>query len=140
MVLLPPISVTPEDLIEWDRLGKELARIKAAEMLLRVKIFGCYFPTPVEGTNDYPLANGYVLKGKYTINREVDEGAFKVLSDELRKQNIIPEKLVQYKPSLVLREYRGLTAEEMHLFDQCLVIKPGAPAMEIVLPKKAQPK
>ena len=35
-----------------------------------------------------------------------------------------------------IKEYRELTAEQTQLFDQCLIVKPGSPALEIVLPKK----
>lgn len=138
MTSIPANTITPADLIEWDRLQEELKRIKTAEMLLRQKIFAAYFPTPKEGTNDAPLAAGWVLKGKYTINREVDPGALGALRPQLVEAGIKADDLVQYKPSLVLKEYRTLTAEQAQLFDQVLIVKPGSPALEIVLPAKAK--
>lgn len=137
MTELPKNTVTQEDLTKWYELKEQLASIKASEMLLRQKIFAGYFPTPVEGTNDAPLADGYVLKGKYSITRDVDPGAIGALKDKLLEAGIKADALVQYKPSLVLKEYRTLTKEQQDLFDQCLIIKPGSPALEIVLPKKA---
>lgn len=138
MTQLPEHDVTLADLVEWDALRQQLARVKAAEMVLRTKIFKGYFPAPVEGTNNAPLANGYVLKGKFTITREVDPGALQALKDELLKAAISADKLVTYKPSLAVAEYRKLTAEQQHLMDQCLIIKAGSPALEIVLPAKAK--
>jgi hypothetical protein len=38
----------------------------------------------------------------------------------------------------VLKEYRTLPEEQHQLFDQCLIVKPGSPALEIVLPAKAK--
>lgn len=137
MTELPKNTVTQEDLTKWYELKEELARVKASEMLLRQKIFAGYFPAPVEGTNDAPLADGYVLKGKYSITRDVDPGAIGALKDQLLEAGIKADALVQYKPSLVLKEYRTLTKEQQDLFDQCLIVKPGSPALEIVLPKKA---
>lgn len=140
MTEIPPNVVTQDDLNEWYRLQAELKRIKASEMLLRTKIFGFFFKAPVEGTNDAPLADGWVLKGKYNITREVDPGALGAMTDKLREAGVVIEKLVQYKPSLVLREYRELSDVQRHLMDQALIIKPGAPALEIVLPAKNKPK
>ncbi len=146
MTNLPANTVTQADLEEWYRLQEQLKKIKASEMLLRQKIFGFYFQAPVEGTNSAPLADGWVLKGKHTINREVDPGALgamRVPDTETGKSRfdaagINVDKLIQYKPSLVLKEYRTLTDEQQKLFDQCLIVKPGSPSLEIVLPAKAK--
>lgn len=136
MVEVPENEVTQEDLSTWYEMAAQLKKLKAQEILLRKKIFGAAFPDPDEGTNNYDLADGYVLKGKHTIQRDIDEGAFGALKEKLREEKIIPEDLVQYKPSLVKREYNKLTEEEKQLFDQCLIVKPGSPALEIVLPKR----
>jgi hypothetical protein len=49
------------------------------------------------------------------------------------------DKLVKWKPEVAITEYRKLTEEERNRFDQCLVIKPGSPSLEIVIPKRAKP-
>ena len=136
MVELPENTVTAEDLSEWYRMQEELKKLKSREMLLRSKIFKFYFPNPDEGTNNHNMSDGYVLKGKHTINREIDPGAFQVLRKNFEAAGIHPDALVQYKPSLVKREYNTLTEEQKRLFDQALIVKPGSPALEIVLPKK----
>lgn len=136
MVEIPGNEATREDMAEWYRLQEQLKKLKAAEMLLRLKIFKFCFPAPKEGTNDLEMGDGYVLKGKHTINREVDQGAFQVLRKNFEEAGIHPDALVQYKPSLVKREYNTLTDEQRQLFDQALIVKPGSPALEIVLPKK----
>lgn len=146
MTTIPANAFDPNDLIEWDRLKKQLDAVKASEMLLRKKIFGCCFASPKEGTNDFALANGYVLKGDYKIDRTLDVGTFNALKaapaeglmSPLQQAGINPDKLVEYKPSLVLKEYRTLTDEQRKFFDQCLVIKPGAPSLKIELPAKAK--
>lgn len=140
MTLIPENTVTQEDLNKWYLLQAELKALKASEMLLRQKIFKFYFPTPIEGTNSSLLAEGWVLKGKYSIVRDVDEGALGAMKQALADAGIRSDDLVKYKPSLAVAEYRTLTAEQMQLFDQCLIIKPGSPALEIVLPAKAKSK
>lgn len=138
MTNIPANTVSQEDLAEWYRLQEELKKVKASEMLLRQKIFGAYFPSPTEGTNSAPLADGWVLKGKHTINREIDPGAFGAMKEQFAEAGIAADSMVQYKPSLVLKEYRTLTEEQRQLFDRALIVKPGSPALEIVLPAKAK--
>jgi len=135
---IPNNAVSQEDLVEWYRLQEELKRIKAVEIVLRQKIFGAYFPFPTEGTNSAPLADGWVLKGKYIINREIDLGSLGAMKEQFAQAGIATDSLVQYKPSLVLKEYRKLTEEQRHLFDRALIVKPGSPTLEIVLPAKAK--
>lgn len=138
MTNIPQNTVTQNDLNQWYLMQEELRKLKAAEMLLRQKIFSAYFPSPVEGTNSAPLADGWVLKGKYTITRDIDLGALNATRDKLVEAGIKVDSLVQYKPSLVLKDYRTLTAEQAKFFDQVLIVKPGSPALEIVLPAKAK--
>lgn len=137
MVEIPENEVTQADLSQWYTMQDELKKLRAAEMLLRQKIFKHFFPTPEEGTNNHELPDGWMLKGKHTVNRDIDQGAFQVLRQQFEEAGIHPDALVQYKPSLVKREYNTLTAEQRHLFDQALIVKPGSPSLEIVLPKRA---
>ena len=136
MVELPKDEFKQSDLEEWYRLKAELAAVKAKEMLLRTKIFKACFPAPKEGTNNYDLPDGYVLKAQYALNRDVDLAAFTVLKPVFMEHGIAADKLVRYKAELAKAEYNKLTEEERNIVDQMLVIKPGSPALEIVLPKK----
>lgn len=137
MVEIPENQVSQADLAEWYQLKAELSRVKSAEMLLRTKIFKAMFPAPEEGTNSYPMEDGYVLKAKHTISREIDQGTFQAMREKFAEHGINPDAVVRWKPSLEVKEYRHLTEEQIQLFDQCLIIKPGSPSLEIVKPKKA---
>jgi len=136
MTEIPENKVTQADLSAWYEMSQELKKLRAKEMVLRKKIFDGAFPDPKEGTNNYELADGYMLKAQYKLDRNVDPGALDALKDKLRENKINPDSLVQYKPSLVIKEYRHLTEEQHKLFDQCLIVKPGSPSLEIVLPKR----
>lgn len=129
-----------EKLFAWYDMQAKLKDLKTKEMALRKSLFGYYFPNPVEGTNDYELEDGYVLKGKYPIERGVEDARFRASLEEIRGQGINPESLVNYKPSLIKKNYNKMTDEERGYFDQFLIIKPGSPSMEVVLPAKNKPK
>ena len=145
MVELPKNDVTAADLVEWFRAKEELGRLKSKEALLRSKIFKGYFPVPEEGTNKAPLndGTGAEIKATHVINRSVDIGSL----DALKSLVVAPgsnlprfkfDELIKWKPELSISEYRKLTEEERHAFDQCLVIKPGSPQLEISIPKRAK--
>lgn len=148
MSAIPDNPVTMQDLMTWYVMVEDLAKLKANEVILRRKIFKHYFPTPDEGVNTHTLEDGYALKGDYKIDRKVDEAALVTLTPNFQEAGIKVDDLIRRKPELAVKEYRKLegdTSDEgkarLHLFDQCLIIKPSeTPALEIVLPKKAAGK
>lgn len=145
MVQIPENEVTQADLERWFVVKKQLNSIKTEEMFLRLKIYKGKFVThdadgneilPKEGTNAVDLADGFKLKAQRVVNREVDKATLEVMKEDFRKSGINPDLLIEYKPSLKVREYRTLTEEQRKLFDQALIIKDGSPQLEIVLPKR----
>lgn len=138
MVAVPANVATQADLETWFDMQGKLKRLKDDEMALRKRIFATYFPAPMEGTNTVPLQGGWVLKGGYPITREIDPGALGANKERFEEAKISVDSLVKYKPSLSVTEFKKLTAEEMSLFSACLIVKPGSPSLEIVLPAKAK--
>ena len=136
MVAIPENTVTMDDLIAWYKAKDELAKWKNIEALLRPKLFRHFFPDPEEGTNTYVLPDGYQVKGIRTISREIDPGAWTALVPQFQEKKINAEALIKRKPELIISEYRKLTAEEIHLVDQALIIKDGMPSLEIKPPAK----
>ena len=143
MTQVPENEVTQADINKWYELQAQLKSIKASEMLLRTKIYKGLFKDPVEGTNTIPLAGGWVMKAKRVIQRDIDVAALTINSanpelgpSRLELAGINVASLVKWKPELVLKNYRELTDEQKLIFNDCLVIKDGSPALEIVLPAK----
>lgn len=137
MTEIPAKTCTIEEISEWYQVNEQLAALKNKEMLLRKHIFDAKFPDPVEGTNNAELPDGWLLKAKYGLNRNLDIDALNQMATSLREAGIVPEKLVKWKPELELKEYKTLSAEQRTMFDHCLLIKPGTPSLEIVMPKRA---
>lgn len=132
---LPKPAVTVQTLSEWFNAKKELAALKSKEALLRSTIVKHFFPKLDEGTNkqfdDNLLGAGFRIVAKVPYTREIDAGVLEALLPQLREKKIDVSKLVRMKPELELKEYRKLTEEERHLFDQCLTIKEGSPQVAI---------
>lgn len=143
---IPQDALSSKEFFEWYEVAEQLAKLKQREHFLRMRVFRHMVPVPKEGTNTieldpHPLfagmqPTGYVLKAQHVISRDIDEGALSVLMPKLTENKIPVDKLIKRKPSLAVGEYRKLTAEETQLFDQVLIVKPGSPQLEIVLPKK----
>lgn len=139
MVAIPSNAVTMEDLGEWSALRDQLAAIKAKEMLLRTKIYGGMFAVPVEGTNTVALAMGWQLKAVRVVNRKVDLPVLQAMATvggALHTVNLRADDLINWKPEVNMTAYRQLTAEQRAVFDQCLEIKDGSPAVTLVAPKE----
>ena len=131
-------TVAQEDLNEWFGLASRLKTMKKREMELRKKIFTGAFPHPTEGTNSFALEGNYKLKGTYKLDRQVDMAAFQALSEEMKGADIAADGMIKLKPSLIASEYKRLNDEQRHVFDQCIIIKPGSPTLEIIPPKKKE--
>lgn len=148
MSTIPEDVLTANDLFAWYQMQDELSKLKRSEMLLRNRIFRHLFPLPTEGTNTLELdglpmlsglaPTGNVIKCVHKIQRDIDLAALTTLTAKFQENNLPLAKLVKYTPELVLKEYRKLTTEEAQLLDQALIVKPGSPAIEIVLPASAR--
>jgi len=123
------------DMNEWFALTQQLKPMKKREMELRKKIFNIAFPDPREGSNTFDLAGGFKLRGSYKLTRTIDEGALQAILPQLTEAGISSDAIVKHKVSLVLKEYTRLETDQRLLFDQCLVTKPGSPALEVIPPK-----
>jgi hypothetical protein len=143
----------PDKLFKAWRLEADgLEIFKAREMKMRKLVFKVYVPKPQEGTNNVQLTDGLTLKAVYKFNYKLDNDNDKVEAALKLVQTIggpegkvIAERLVAWKPTLVLREYDLLIEdaakekqkEQMLLaINQVITKTPATPALDVVEPKK----
>ena len=128
-------------LADWLAAKAEVASFKPIidkEMELRKAVMAEFFPLPKEGVNDFQLAEGWVLKGTYKLDRKVDMSAIPAVYAKLREMGVNPDPLLEYKASLVTSAYKAMATinpEAAHVFDQALTIKPASPTVELKAPK-----
>lgn len=135
MVDIPELEITQTDIQEWYKLQKELATLKQRESLMRDRIVRGVFKDLKEGTNNYSLGDGYVLKGTHTITRSVDVALLSQLQTSLVEKGVPVDSLIKQKPELVKSEYSKLPPELRHQFEQVLTIKPGSTSLKIEFSK-----
>lgn len=138
------------EMVLWHQKYEQLQLLRAEESAMRKRLFKEMFPSAQEGTNKFDFGNGYEVRGKQDINRDVSEQDYDALKasalaaqenrganiamtpDELKAWEAIPfDELLRWKPSLSLTAYRKLTPEQTHLVDQMLIIKEGSVSMEV---------
>lgn len=117
---------------ELDKYEDILEPLVKQEMELRKKVMEIAFPNGKEGTNNLEIWPGWTLKGTIKINRKVDEAALPAVKAQLQEIKVNADALIRWKAEVALKEYRGLTAEQQKIFEQCLEIKPAAPTLELV--------
>lgn len=125
-------------LTKWREAVQEIAELKKvieAERVLRQQVFNAFFPSPVEGTNNFSLPHDWLLKGTYKIERKIDEPVLSGVQEQLRSAKCNPDLLFKYEPKLQLSVYRKLTDEQRHLADMAIIAKPGMPSLELVQKK-----
>lgn len=159
MAEIPPNTITDvsAELAQWKHAKEQAAAWQAKERLMRARLFGHFFPAPTEGTNTVELPDGRKVKGKYPIDRKVDEGALDAFKgatvgsaraylqtlgfnvadkpDDMLVCDAIGlplGKLIKYSPELSVKPYRTLTEEQRKVFDTVLTVKPGSFAIEVV--------
>ena|ERR1700761_6153677 len=129
-----------ELLVHWQELRNKLDYYKNEEMEVRKEIVKRLFPNKSEGTNTVELGNGYQLKYVFKQNYKIDNKNIDNVLDEIAKTgnegSFIVERLVSWKPSLKLTEYRELDSKYKIIFDKVLTITDAAPDLEICEPKR----
>lgn len=124
---------------EWHLALAEAAKVKPIiekEQALRKEVMSLFFPAPKEGANDFPLPQGWTLKGTHKLDRKIDEAALPAVKEQLREKGYNPDPLIDLKPSLNTAVYRTLSDDNRKIFDQALTIKPGSPTLELKPPKE----
>ena len=128
-------DILQNQLSEWWLTTQELKVVKATESTLRKDVFEKAFPNPVEGTNKINLGSGWQLKATYGYNRKVIPDMLFENTEQLINLEVPIDMLVKYKPEISVTIYKLLTDEQKKLFDQCIMVTPGSPSLEVVMPK-----
>lgn len=123
-------------LFAWHELQELLKMVKKAEMEMRKEMGLAFFNEDdlTEGVNTAEIGQGWKLKNKHTLKRDIDEGSLAAVLKKMPKGS--EDKLIKYKPSLVLKEYRRLSDKELKIFDEAITMKPGSLALELCPPKE----
>lgn len=150
---LNPLDNMSEDelLMAWQKKKDAIETAKAEEIEMRKYIVSRAFPAKTEGMNTKELGQGYQLKAgvKYNYNladNDTVEDCLNKIAKVGNQGSFIADRLVSWKPSFLLTEYRALQDEKdkgdkvaleiLGIVNNMLTITEGAPTLEIKEPKK----
>lgn len=129
---------------------KAIEIAKEEEMELRKYIVNRAFPKKQEGTNTKALGNGYELKAsvKYNYNladNDIVELCLNRISSIGNVGSFVADRLVSWKPSFLLTEYRQLCEDKakgdevarciLDIVNEMLTVTEAAPTLEVKEPK-----
>ena len=120
---------------EAQAAAKEARKKIEHEQAARKAVFAAFLLPQDEGTHREELPEGWQLKYKTPYERKVDKRIVESLRAPLKLLHVSLDRLVEWEPTLVLKEYRELTAEARAVFAACLTTTPGMPTLELVPPK-----
>ncbi len=119
---------------EWSAKVIALSKLKGEESALRADLFKFYFPFAKEGSHSEPMPEDWCLKGVQKMNRNIDEAALPAVMKQLPEGS--EDRLIKWKPSLDLREYKKLHKKQQTIMDEAIIMKPGTGTMKLCPPKK----
>jgi len=139
-----PYDAMNEDqlLMEHKKLQDDLSALKEREMELRKYIVNRAFPKKEEGVNKRELGAGYTLKATIKYNYVLDsdndkiDAALEKLAKVDNEGSFIADRLVNWKATLSVSEYRQLDPKYKKIIDEVVTVNDAAPTLEIVEPKK----
>lgn len=149
---LNPLDAMNEDalLMLWADKKKAIQEAQEDEMTLRKYIVGRAFPQKQEGMNTKELGAGYQLKAAIKYNYNLADNAkveecLNHISDLGNEGPFIADRLVSWKPSFLLTEFRQLqeakdrgdarAVQILNIVNKMLTITEAAPTLEIKAPK-----
>lgn len=140
-----------ELLMAWQKMKDSLAALKEAELEMRRYIVKRAFPEANEGMNTVELGNGYELKAGVKFNYKLAENdkveaGLEQLAKTGNDGSFIADRLVSWKPSFLLTEYRAIqeaaaegnemAKQRLLIISEFMTIDDGAaPTLEVKEPK-----
>ncbi len=128
----------PTSLLDkWEVAKIGLDHYKKQEAELRAQIVETFFQSNDTGTFHHDAPDGRdlvcVKKDNYNLDAERTYEAAHTIADAIGPA--LATRLIIWKPTLSVSEYKKLTNEQRDLLRDCLTIKPATPTLELRVKK-----
>ncbi len=144
-----PFDEAARDLLlsVWETSKSTLEQAKNSEMTIRKAVFGYCFPAPKPGVNRIEIGGGANLKATHKINTKVSGTTAEIEAVEEKCEKLgneasfLIERIIVWKAEVSVSELKKLDVSlPIHkqvkaLVDTIITETPGAPTLEIELPK-----
>ncbi len=119
-------------LIRWQLADAKMRHAVADELEARNALTKLYFTNPTEGTNNFDLPDGSVLKAKFVNYYNLDKNVLAVQTVQKSLPRPIRDALIKWKPEISVSQYKALEPTYKRLVNEILTISPGRPSFEVV--------
>lgn len=114
---------------QWLQAAADLKRMKGEELALRLEICKDVLGDKLEGTqNEFADNHRFKITATAKLNRTIDRSVLETIWEDLTDEE---RQCIDYKPSLVLGNYRQIEEEGGKLID-AVTVKPATPTLKIV--------
>ena len=127
-------------ILAWNEAKKELEALKEREMQMRKHIVESAshgFDATQIGTQNVDLGNGWTLKAVVKQAYKLDTDVDKVEAALDKMEDWQADRLVSWKPTMSVSEYKKLDDAEREAIDEVLTISIASPTLTLVPPKGA---
>ena len=137
------MSLTPGQynaLAVWEKAKLTASVAVEQEREARQAVLHQFYPTqaftPVEGTFNYTLEAGFLLKLSQTVRYSVDKDKLPLVHKMLAEAGSAGEyasaNCFRYKPELAVTAYKNTMPSLQKIIDECVTSKMAAPSLELV--------
>lgn len=125
------MSITSENveshLEDWMEMSADLKQLKHDEMELRKNLVVFLDPNANPGTHEHGFMS-LVAKVTIKLNHKISP---ETLEKNLSKFSEMELAAVRFKPDLVMKAYKMIPAALREMLDECLVVTPAAPTLNV---------
>lgn len=122
-------------IVRWQLTEKNRQKAVAEEIEARAVLCQLAFPKPSVGTNNAPMSNGDVLKGRFPQRYSFDKDAEKVNRVLKMLPAGVRNNLVKWKPELSVTAFKALEPAHKKLVEDIVTITNDRPQLSIETPK-----
>lgn len=122
------MKISEERLVEWMKVSQKLKELKAEEQALRKELCSILFDNQSGEFKTSTETEHLVVVAESKVTRNIDATALTTMLSDLTDQE---RKAINYKPNLVLREYRKLPEDsKLH---SVIIERPAMPTLDVTI-------
>lgn len=128
---------------QWQEACQRLAIAKEDELRLRSLLIALFDPRTIEGTETLPVSHGFKLKAvkamRYSFPHAnaARDTTLTLAADYGQEGQFIANRLIAWKPELIVREYRTLSDDMLAAVNRFIIARPAQAQLVLVAPKSA---
>jgi len=115
-------------LSDYTHAANILKFAKSEELKLRKELAAHFLKGKHVGTHNFTEGE-FLVKAVKKVSTSLDKETLEAMFDDFSNEE---RECIAFKPSLIMKEYKNLDAENREYLDMCVIVKPSLPAITVV--------